>query len=120
MHSNQLKIALNRISNIPEQELRYYEQLLEWRSVKKGQVVLQSGDVCTEIFYCASGAFRMFYSTQDGLDMNKSFFLENTFFTSYSSLILQFPSDLSIQALEFSEIAVISKATLESLYERHR
>lgn len=63
-------------------------------------MLLRGGEVCTEIYYCAHGAFRMFFSTEKGLEFNKSFFVDDIFFSSYSSMLLSIPSHQSIEALE--------------------
>lgn len=120
MYREQLKASLNRISEIPAEEFEYYANLLEWRSVEKGEWLLRSGEVCTEIYFCAKGVFRIFYTTHDGAEFNKSLLVENNFFTSYSSLIMQIPSGNSVEALEPSTIGVITKDNLEHLYTHHR
>lgn len=120
MRSQEVFAALNKISAIPSEELRFFEQQLEWKIVNKGDYLLKSGEVCRHFYYCAKGIFRMFYTTHEGADYNKNFFTEGQFFTSYSSIILGTASNLSIQALEDSEIAIFSQESFEQLYERHR
>jgi CRP-like cAMP-binding protein len=120
MYRELLKAALNRYAAIPEAEFHYFEQQLKWKTVEKGEHLLWTGERCDQIFYCASGLFRMYYSVEDGSDCTKEFITEHRFFTSYSSVLLKIPSYQSLQALERSEVAVFTYQTFEQLFERDR
>jgi CRP-like cAMP-binding protein len=120
MQRNQLRISLNRITEIPEEEFLYIVQQLEHRELEKGQHVIRDGEECRHLYYCEQGVFRMYFTTKDGAEINKSFFTENMFFTSYSAMILGIPSFYSIQALVPAKVAIFTKQTFERLYSRHR
>ncbi len=119
MENNRLQEALNRITAIPEAEARYLEQHVEWRFAGKGELLLREGEVCTSAYYCAEGLVRIYYSSEDGTEFNKNFFAEQMFFSAYSSMLTREPSTLSIQAMEPSKVAVIPRALMDRLYERH-
>jgi len=115
-----MKAALNRYTDVPESEFLFYEKQIVWRTVERDQLLVFSGEVCDQIYYCASGLFRMYYVTEEGSECNTEFITENRFFTSYSSVLLKIPSYHTLQALEKSEIAQFSYETFEQLFERHR
>ncbi len=111
--------TLLRYASIPDEEQAYLQEQLVWRSVRKGQYLLHSGDACEVVYYCDYGLFRMFYENEDGSEHIKSFVTEGQLFTDYRAFLTATPAFLSIQALEDSCVAFFSKAAVERLYERH-
>jgi len=63
--------------------------------------------------------FRLYYTTPDGSEYNKSFCSGNDFVASYGSLLTGTPASLSIQALTDSKLIVIPYAKFQMLYDRH-
>ena len=92
----------------------YFKQLI----IKKGDYYLTEGKVSKSIAFIVSGLFRTYY-LKDGLEVTTCFCKENSFTTSYKSLITKQPSDLSIQAIEDAELLVIQFEDLKKLYEKH-
>lgn len=119
MHLGPLRGVLGRLATIPETEWAYFEQQLTWRVIDKGEHAVRPDDMCRQISFNAKGLFRMYYTTPDGSEYIKSFIPENHFVTSYSSLLLDTPSFLAIEALERSEVVSFSYQTLQELYRRH-
>ncbi len=87
-------------------------------NVKSGELFLEQGKVCKKIGFIASGLFRVFY-LNDGKEITTCFCKENTFTGSYQSFITQQPSDLTIQAIEDSNLFVFSYDDLQQLYKKH-
>jgi CRP-like cAMP-binding protein len=100
--------ALERYAAIPEEEWLYFQSRISWKTVRKGEYLLHSGQPCEQIHYCVHGLFRMFYENEDGSEHIKSFVTEEQFFTDYRSFLTDSPSFLSIQALEDSRYASFS------------
>ena len=92
----------------------YFKQ----QKLKKGEYLLTEGHISKKIAFIASGLFRSFY-LKDGIEITTCFCKENTFTTSFKSLITKQPSDLSIQAIEDAELLVIQFEDLQKLYEKH-
>ena len=111
--------ALARITAIPEEERAYFLDRLMWQTVKKGQFLVHAGDVCETIYYCETGLFRMFYENEEGSEHIKSFVTDGTFFTDYRAVLTGEQAVLSVQALEDSRCALLTRADIERLYERH-
>ena len=88
------------------------------KTLKKGVHFIEQGKICKQIAFIQSGIFRTYY-LKDGLEITTCFCRENTLTTSYKSLITQQPSELSIQAIEETEILVINYEDLQILYGKH-
>ncbi|SHM73987.1 Crp/Fnr family transcriptional regulator [Gracilibacillus kekensis] len=111
--------SFSQLTDIPELEWHYLKSKIKWHSVRKGDLLVQAGEVSDRIYFCHSGVFRMFYLKEDGDEFNKSFVQEGQFFTSYSSVISSIPSYFAIQALENAVVASFTYKVLLQLYERH-
>lgn len=51
-------------------------ETLQLRSVAAGQHLIQQGDSKQHLFYVDSGLLRLYYTTPDGKERNKSFYAE--------------------------------------------
>ena len=88
------------------------------KTLKKGVHFIEQGKICKQIAFIQSGIFRTYY-LKDGLEITTCFCRENALTTSYKSLITQQPSELSMQAIEETEILVIDYKDLQILYGKH-
>lgn len=111
--------SLLSFTDIPEQELAYFQQQLVWKSVNKHHFLLHSGDSCEHVFFCKQGMLRMFYENEEGSEHIKSFVTEGRFFSDYRAYLTGEAAFVSIQALEDSICGSISRSGIEQLYERH-
>lgn len=116
-----IKHFKNYIKEFPHYSDKAFDMALpffKFKQLKKGEHLIEYGQTCKRIAFIAKGLFRTYY-IKDGLDITTCFCKENTLTTSYKSLITQQKSELSIQAIEDSEIFVISYQDLQSLYGQH-
>lgn len=81
---------------------RLIENIIDIKNIKKGDLLLQNGQIAKEIHFLAQGALRAFIIDTTGNTYNKNIFLEGDFAGSTVSLIQQTPSDFSLEALEDS------------------
>ncbi|MFM9946506.1 MAG: Crp/Fnr family transcriptional regulator [Saprospiraceae bacterium] len=88
------------------------------KRLEKGEVFVRQGEVCRKVGFIVSGIFRNYY-LNDGVEVTACFCLENTFLTSYASLVTRQISRMEIQALEDSVLLVIQLTDLEKLYTLH-
>ncbi|MEZ7495810.1 Crp/Fnr family transcriptional regulator [Leeuwenhoekiella aequorea] len=86
-------------------------------TVKKGGLVLRKGQIANQYFFIKSGGLRLHYGAFEEQHTSWVFF-ENDFFTDISSLHAQVPSRFNIEAIENTELLVISKADMDQLYEK--
>ncbi len=112
-----LKQALNAIQPIEENNWLEIEPLLIIKNLAANDYLLKAGEVCTFIAFINEGSFRTFYTKDDEHETN---FLLNAAFdftNNYESFTTGLPSNLSIQAIENSEVILLPKAGLMTLYE---
>ncbi|MEG1238817.1 MAG: Crp/Fnr family transcriptional regulator, partial [Flavobacterium sp.] len=64
----------------------------------------QNGEIAKNLHFIAKGILRAFITDRQGNFYNKNLFMENSFAGSKVSLMLQSPSDFTIEALEDSII----------------
>ncbi|MBV8325221.1 Crp/Fnr family transcriptional regulator [Chryseobacterium sp.] len=90
----------------------FYE-LLEFRELKRKEFLIQQDEFCQFIGFVINGTLRTFYVNEEGNEINFLFHfhnrLEDMGFTDFESFLLQEKAKLSIQALEKSYVALISR-----------
>jgi CRP-like cAMP-binding protein len=111
--------SLQQISPVPREEWNVFKALLVHKTIEKNSHFVRAGEPTDSIGLCVSGLFRMYYTTPDGQEFNKSFCDKHNFVASYSSLLQGTPAFFSIQALVHSELIVIRYKDFQSLYDRH-
>lgn len=108
------------LKQFPHYTPQVYETILPYltlREIKQGDYLLKEGKICREIALVEKGLLRLFYHNTDGKEVTNCFCKEHTIITSYSSLITQHISDISIQAIEPSRLIVFTYDTLQKLYK---
>ncbi|SHH71615.1 Crp/Fnr family transcriptional regulator [Flavobacterium defluvii] len=101
---NQLKQTIENYYPISEESWKLIENITEFQTLKKGETVLESGEIAKNLHFIAKGILRAFITDQHGNFYNKNLFMENYFADSKVSLMLQLPSNFTIEALEDSVI----------------
>lgn len=116
---NDLKLKFESYAPISEQSWQLIENIAEFQSVKKGELLLRNGQIAKEIHFIAEGALRAFITDAAGNTYNKNIFLEGDFAGSKASLLQQLPSDFSIEALEDSILININYKKYRELIFQH-
>lgn len=96
----------------------FLKQKATTKTVRKGKMLLRSGEVCHHLYFISKGAIRGFIKDEDK-DITTWISIDNEIVTSISGLNDQAPSRENIQAIENSELLVISHADLETLYRNY-
>lgn len=104
IYLNSLKLAFESYSPISERSWKLIENITEFQTLKKGETLVQNGEIAKNLHFVAKGILRAFITDQLGNFYNKNLFMENSFAGSKVSLMLQSPSDFTIEALEDSVI----------------
>ncbi|NCD70701.1 Crp/Fnr family transcriptional regulator [Mucilaginibacter agri] len=97
-------------------EAEYVTARLQKKQVKKGEVLLNAGEICRNIYFIDSGCLRMYYTDTDAEDHNILFCPENWWSVDIASFSGQRPAFYNISALEDTSVFYLSFATLEQLY----
>jgi len=111
-----LKKTINLLSPISNEIWLEIEKLFEKRILKKNEFFIKEGVTAKNIAFLKSGIIRAFYITKEGNEYNKHFFIENSFFGGYSSLITKKTNQINQQALTDCEIYIAKYSEFSKLY----
>lgn len=114
---NKFKQFLENIAPITESEFADSIRCFKQQNLNKGDFFVKQDKVCQHIAFIVKGTLRTFYNNDKAEETTSCFCIENNFTTSYKSFILQQPSNLSIQAIEDTELLVIDYYNLHMLYK---
>ncbi|RZJ56142.1 MAG: Crp/Fnr family transcriptional regulator [Flavobacterium sp.] len=95
-----LKLKFDSYSPISNESWKLIEDITEFQLVKKGEILLRNGEIAKNMHFIAKGILRTFITDEQGNFYNKNLFLENSFAGSKVSLMLETPSNFTIEALE--------------------
>lgn len=112
-----MKSVFQSIQVLPQNELDLLEDLITFRKLKKGELLLKENQVCNEIVFVKSGILRSYFFNHQGDEITNCFAFQNDFMASFSSFITQNVAEENIQALADTELQIISRESLEKLYQ---
>ena len=101
-YKSALKYAFESYAPLSEEAWLLMEPLVQFQIVQKGEILLQEGQVASAVHFLCKGALRAFITDPEGNVYNKNIFLEGCFCGSKVSLLLNEPSQFTIEALEDS------------------
>jgi len=110
---------------LTHEEEAFIKQYLTPKKLRKKQYFLQEGDVCKYTAFVEKGALRAYVLDDKGDEYITAFALEGWSIGDIPSFMKQEPASLNIDALEDSELVLISKAAQDELllklpkYETH-
>ncbi|GAB3696024.1 Crp/Fnr family transcriptional regulator [Spirosoma flavus] len=91
--------------------------LVRQLKLKKGEHLLQAGQICKNVFFIEEGLVR-YYASIDGEEKTTYFNKEGEFVCDYASFLPQQPSLTNIQVLEGATVYSISQANMDQLYQQ--
>ena len=106
-----------KILPIPEEECdAYFKEVRQTKNLAAKEYFVREGEVCREMTFVNHGVLRMFYTTEDGKEINTRFFFEDDFVAAFQSFLTQRPGRYSIQALKDCELVTIPFTRLLDAY----
>lgn len=96
-----------------EQEL--ITNYLSVKKLRKRQYLLQEGDICKFVAFVEKGALRMYLLDEDGTEHIVLFAVEGWFITDLYSFLTNECSIYNIEAIEDSELVLISRTASDEL-----
>jgi len=103
--------------SLSENETETFCRLFQPKFVKKKSFLLSEGEVCKFEGFVIKGLFRVYHIDQNGFEQILYFAVEHWWVTDIDSFTNERPSQLFIEALEDSEVLIISKKDKEFAYE---
>ncbi|MGB3183921.1 MAG: Crp/Fnr family transcriptional regulator [Cyclobacteriaceae bacterium] len=112
-----LKEDISKYIKLTDGEFDYYFNLLKINKYKKRENLHSIGKVCRSAFFVLEGSIR-YFNIVDGEEKTGQFFFEGSWYSDYESFLFHVPSEQSIQAIEQTTVAILSKEALYQLYEK--
>jgi CRP-like cAMP-binding protein len=116
---NSLLDNIQNLITLSQAEKDIVTSLFKEKKYKKGDYFLADGQVCKQVGFVTKGLMR-YYINHDGEEKTYAFSQENQYVCNYESFLPQSPSSKIIQALEDSDVLVISYNDLQKLYANVR
>lgn len=111
-----LKHNILKHITLSTKELENFCVLFNQKDVKKKQFLMREGEVCKFEGFVTKGLFRVFHIDSNGFEQVLYFAQENWWITDIDSFTNETPTQLYIQALEDSQVLLISKKDKELAY----
>lgn len=108
MYDHLFKYIQNK-TEIDEMSFSEFRHFFKPKTVKKNEFILKEGEVCQHNIFVNKGCLKFYLINDEGKELIRYFAFEGKFGTALSSLIDQKPSFESIQAIEDTELLMISR-----------
>ena len=103
---------------LTDEEQELIKDYLTVKKIRKRQYLLQEGDICKCVAFVEKGAMRLYRVNEDGSEHIVLFALEGSFITDLYSFLTTEPSIYSIDAIEDSELVLITRTASDELRKR--
>jgi len=113
-----LKEHILKHIQISDEHLEEFCNAFTFQKIIKKEFLLKEGEHCKFEGFVINGCFKVYHSDQKGTEQILYFAIEDWWITDVDSFTTLKPSQLNIQALENSEVLLISKADKEALYQK--
>ena len=97
-------------------EEKLFCSLLEYKTYDKKSYFLNGGEICKYSMFVLLGCFRGYTIDSKGIEHILSFAPKGWWIADMYSLLSQLPGEMMIEALENSEVFLLSKINQEKLY----
>lgn len=112
-----IKEYVQRFMTFAEEDWQAFSDALEKREVPKGKYLMEAGEVCDFVAFINVGHFRTFCLVDDE-ELTYNFFFDGNFFSDYASFVSREPSIETVQALDNSEVLLLSYEDMQMLYDQ--
>jgi CRP-like cAMP-binding protein len=113
-----LKYNLSKHIFLSDEELVDFCGLFKNKTIRKKNFLLREGEICKFEGFVTKGLFRVFHIDNNGFEQVLYFAIENWWVTDMDSFTNEKASNLYIEALEDSEVLLISKTDKEFAYSK--
>ena len=103
--------------SLSEKETDQFCDLFHQKKIKKKDFLLREGEICKFEAFVTNGLFRVYHIDSNGFEQVLYFAMEDWWITDIDSFTSQRPSHLYIEALEDSEVLLISSEDKNFAYD---
>ncbi len=109
---------LSEVLEIPKEAVATCGDLYTLKKVAKNELLLSEGEICMDTFFVEKGLLRMYSLDRNGKEHIIQFAPENWLISDRSSLNFNQKSKYYIEAVEASEVFLLSKDFFTSMVEK--
>ena len=113
-----IKKNISKYIKLSRDEFNYFASVVEQKRVRKKQFLLEEGEVCRFECFVNNGCLRQYHLDDNGNEHIMQFAIRDWWISDQYSFISGLPSPYFIDALEDSEVLLISKTSLDELYTK--
>jgi CRP-like cAMP-binding protein len=110
---------IKKIIEPNDEEWQAFVEIVEYRSLKKKDLLLEEGKVCNFIAFVNSGVLREYCYLSDK-ETTVDFVGENKFTSDYQSFIMQTPSKQYLEALTDVDLLILKKQGINNLFDKYK
>ena len=116
MKEDAIKNHIGKYISLTKEEEALFLSIIRFRKYRKGQFVVQEGDIARHINFVIVGCLKTFHMDEEGQEHIIMFAIENWWTADLGSFIAETPAFFNVQCVEQTELAQINKEDLEKLY----
>jgi CRP-like cAMP-binding protein len=114
---NNFKIYLNDKAGLTDEEMMQLPYIPKSKQFKKGQTLIDKGQICKDIFFVEKGLLRQFTIDDQGKEHIIHFAPESWIVSDRSSSYFNQPGEYFIDAIEDSEVVVMDEKFINAASE---
>lgn len=103
---------------LSRESLHAFADILVCKKYRKGEIILQSGEICRAMMFIEKGMLRQFYFKYDK-DLTEHIGYENGLIICIESYFKQEPTRLMVEALEPSVVWELPRMQMEQLVDKY-
>ncbi len=108
---------IRRHVDLSSQEISTLQEYVNIRTYKKGQYIVQQGDICHYESFIISGCTNTYFIDPEGNEHVVMFAIEDWWTGDLGSFISRQPADFNVQCLEKTTVAQFSYQNLQIVYK---
>ena len=116
---DQLRSVLQGWLELPQTQWLQLRSLFQLKTIRKHEHIIYPGTKNYPILFVYSGLLRTYYLSEDGIEKNKSFAVEDTIGGPISAFVLGLPVVYGVQALEPSTLLLAQYDDFAALFDQH-
>ncbi len=101
-----------------EEDFKLTIPILQKKSFKKGDIILQKGEICRESYFIVKGLVRSFQKLPNGNEKTYALSQENRLFTEHTSFISQTPAEDFLEAIEDTDVISFTYDDMIKVYKK--
>lgn len=109
---------INSINPISEETLSELQECFKPMRLQKNEFFVRDGEHAKRIGFLQEGIVRAFFTSREGKEYSKQFFVGPSIIGAYSSLLTRQPNKIAQQALTTCDILVADFTELVKLYDK--